>query len=647
MAWDEGLEGTVKEIAGTDLSPLRVLAGPGTGKSFALKRRVERLLESGINPHQILACTFTRTAAADLQRDLQNLGVEGASEITATTLHARCFALLRRQQVLAITGRVTRTLMEFETDFVLADLAGQEFGGKREKQRRLQAFNAAWARMQSEQPGWPTARVDRAFHHALMDWLIFHRAMLVGELVPLALRYLRDNPESQELRRFTHVLVDEYQDLNLAEQTVADLLSTDTHLAVVGDEDQSIYSFKYAHPEGIRDFHLTRPNTFDLTLEVCRRCPTSVVTIANSLIDHNPDRQNRTLQPHRENGEGEIRVVQWRSLNAEVAGLVEYIVGKIADGSFDPGKILVLTPSRQIGYAIRDQLSEAGTSAVSYFTEQATRGNPAHLHECDNQQALTLLRLIADPNDRVALRCWCGFGSNSRNSRAWRSLINICGEANLEPSEALELALNGDLTIPYGRPILERFRLLQDERLQLEGLTGPSLLDALFPEDVDWAIPFRELAMEHSEDGEEEDEYDAATLDQILRTGLTSPEIPEEVDFVRVMSLHKSKGLTADLVVIAGCLEGLIPRAPKADNRAERDAELREQRRLFYVGITRTRRTLVLSSASTLPRATAHRMQVRVVGTNPTLGRTIASRFIHELGPSIPASERGADFLNE
>jgi DNA helicase-2/ATP-dependent DNA helicase PcrA len=111
-------------------------------------------------------------------------------------------------------------------------------------------------------------------------------------------------------------------------------------------------------------------------------------------------------------------------------------------------------------------------------------------------------------------------------------------------------------------------------------------LDALFPEEVDWTIPFRDLAF--SIDADDVD-FDSAQLDHTLRTGLAMPEIPGEADFVRIMSLHKSKGLTADLVIIAGCLDGLVPRALERGSNAARAAYFEQQRRLFYVGITRTR----------------------------------------------------------
>ena len=163
VPWNENITGATLRIAGSLNSPLRVVAGPGTGKTFALIRRVTRLLEEGEIPRRILVSTFTRTASDDLSREIANLGAPGASEIIAGTLHAFCFSLLSRAEVFALTGRIPRPLLSYEERFMLEDLSQLGLGGIRVCQRRLEAFNAAWARLQSEEPGWPDDPGDRNF----------------------------------------------------------------------------------------------------------------------------------------------------------------------------------------------------------------------------------------------------------------------------------------------------------------------------------------------------------------------------------------------------------------------------------------------------------------------------------------------------
>src|SRR6516225_12244820 len=145
------------------------------------------------------------------------------------------------------------------------------------------------------------------FHTALIDWLRFHRALLIGELVPEALRYLRNNPGCDARSAFDHVIVDEYQDLNRAEQDLIQLLSGNRAIAIVGDVDQSIYRFRHANPDGIQDYNARYPETHDEVLNECRRCPKRVIAIADHLISHNhPGIPGPRLRPLPANAAGEI-----------------------------------------------------------------------------------------------------------------------------------------------------------------------------------------------------------------------------------------------------------------------------------------------------------------------------------------------------
>ena len=164
---------------------------------------------------------------------------------------------------------------------------------------------------------------DSLFQDELLRWLRFHQAILIGELVPEALRYIRDNPACPERGEFDHVIVDEYQDLNKAEQVLLDLLSENGSVAAIGDVDQSIYRFRHAHPTGIVEFANTHAGTADKELDECRRCPTRVVAIADHLIRNNhPNGRDPRLVPMPGKSEGEIHIVQWASLDDEAVELV-------------------------------------------------------------------------------------------------------------------------------------------------------------------------------------------------------------------------------------------------------------------------------------------------------------------------------------
>lgn len=151
-------------------------------------------------------CSRGQTAATDLRNSLTALGGDGVDQVRAGTLPSLCFSILSRAEVLPLTERVPRPLLTFEQRVLLEDLKG-EFGGVRRCEEQIEAFAAAWARLQHEAPGWPANADDRRFHEALLGWPRFHRAMLIGEVVPE-----RSHISARIRRRpntlFQHVLVD-------------------------------------------------------------------------------------------------------------------------------------------------------------------------------------------------------------------------------------------------------------------------------------------------------------------------------------------------------------------------------------------------------------------------------------------------------
>lgn len=271
---------------------------------------------------------------------------------------------------------------------------------------------------------------------------------------------------------------------------------------------------------------------------------------------------------------------------------------------------------------------------IFLLTVSSSKRHSTDLDESQAQQTFELLTLLAEAEDRVALRCWCGFGSNSLRSPVWARLRAHCEQTGEAPLAALRRQAAGDLDLPHTNSLVERYRLMEAKIALLRDLRGGDLVDAVLPANEGWAEPLRAIAATiNAED------FNARALRDALRTGITQPELPTDVDYVRLMSLYKSKGLTADLVVVVGCMEGLIPFIDS--DLPQPDRSLEEQRRLFYVAITRPRQTLVLSSATHLPRDLAYRVRVPVRGRRGAHVTTIASRFLTELGPTRPRAIAG------
>jgi DNA helicase II / ATP-dependent DNA helicase PcrA len=639
LAWSDGLIiGTPAYIIAAETnSRVRVVAGPGTGKSYAMKRRVARLLESGVAPNLILPVTFTRVAAQDLHRELVGMGVPGCNALNAHTLHSLALRMLTRNHVLAATGRIPRPLNKFESEAMICDLMAVH-GGKKAVEARRQAYEAAWARLNNQVPGYAPSPEDAAFQHDLLAWLRFHEAMLIGEVIPEIYRYLSTNPGAPERAEFNHILVDEYQDLNKAEQAIIELLSNAADVCIVGDDDQSIYSFKHAHPDGIRDWLVANVGAADLGLVDCQRCPTRVVAMANALIAHNVHRPvPRPLVPLAAKGPGVVNIVQYANLNAEVAGVVATIQQMLATGT-PAGDVLVLAQSRAVGTPIYEALLAGGIPARSEYTE-------SELEKEEAQRTFALLKLFANQDDRVALRWLVGKDGNNFHAAGYRRVRDHCEVTRLSPWQVFSQLSAGVLNLPYTAPIVTAFNALVADLSLLTALPDlASVVDSLFPLGQADTRELREIAVALIT---ADPALEARSLVGELVSAITQPEIPTEVQEVRIMSLHKSKGLSSPVTIIAGCVNGLLPRSPKALlTPLEREHYDEEQRRLFFVGITRVKSdpangkpgTLILTYAQEMPLADAMKAGIAPAYVNYGTAILQASRFIADMAPAAPAA---------
>jgi superfamily I DNA/RNA helicase len=637
MAWNDGLEGPAFDFASSTADLLRALAGPGTGKTHALLRRLTRIIEEGCPPEETLVLTFARTAAVDILNKLLKDGDERMRNVPSKTLHSYCFSILTGQGFLRATGRKPRILLEFEQDYLLKDLEGPFSSNITARRELLQAFVAAWARLQTDTPGQPVEGLDQRFQDALLASLRWHGGMLIGEVVPLALAYLQQNPGAPERVRYRHVLVDEYQDLNRAEQVLVDLLKGEGGLAIIGDDDQSIYrTLKFANPEGIRQFADTHPGTEDVPFTECRRCPQPVVTMAQTLIQRNPGRIRGPLVARAGNDPGQIHNVQWRSIEEEADGMAVFIEHHVRRG-VAPGKVLVLAPSRKIGYAIRDAVRKRMVEIHSFFREEAVEKESA-------QEKLTLLTLLAHPEDRIALRAWIGLGADSAYVGGYRNLMKRAQADNMDVRNILERLDRGEITVPRSGPPLERWRLLQRELARLDPFRGDleRLVDELLPPvPVGQKDELALLRLIANQALAEEPRPLLRDLPDRIRYRIGQPEVPLETTYARVMSFQKSKGLTADLVILAGLVDGAMPRLDDKDSPAERQAQLEEHRRLFFVGMTRSTKILVLSSYSMLPDDIARKITTRVGARVGGSLRVFPSPFLDECGPTLPRAIDG------
>lgn len=556
-----------------------VLAGPGTGKSFNLKKRIEHLLLNGEKPEQIMAVTFTRTAANDLKSDINQINIDGSDRIVASTLHSYCFSILNKQQIIRKNGRVPRVLMDYEKKVMLSDI-DDKYGSVVQKEKVLNDFEAYWATLQSDTPGFCTDN-EKEFEREICSWLVFHKAMLFGEMIIQMYDYLRKNPDCEELNQFNHILVDEYQDLNKAEQMVIELLSIKGNLAVIGDDDQSIYSFKHAHPDGIRTFPGDGRRCEKYTFNVCRRCPKRVVSMASKLISKNDNRVLGDLLPLPDNNQGIVHIIQFNTLNKEIVGVCEIINKEILNGNYNPKDFLILVPYKDTGKEVKKQLEKKGVCAELYSTDP--------FQTLQSKKSFSILKLLCDDTDMVSWRYLIGHHKKGFLSKEYRIIWEYSIANNIDLIEILDALDNGNLKLKKVNTIPQIYSEIKTELLEIRSKIGSnrSLLPDIIGLTEKESFLKRLISDSLTRVGLMEESSVSMWINTIyndINENLKNPNFDED-NHVRIMTLHLSKGLSSKFVIVMNCVQGMM--GPIVNSNKYNIKTLEETRRLFYVAITR------------------------------------------------------------
>jgi superfamily I DNA/RNA helicase len=349
--------------------------------------------------------------------------------------------------------------------------------------------------------------------------------------------------------------------------------------------------------------------------------------LRNALIAHNVDREQRQLA-----------VWQYGSLDEEIAGVSNLVADLIGNREVPAGDILILAQRKVIGNPIFDNLRTAGIPVKSYYQE-------AEIDSSIAQERLALLKLLVNNEDRVALRWLIGLGSNDFRANAYRRIRSHCDHTGMSPWEALNALDEGELRIPHTASLIRRFREIQVELTRLSGIVDlEEFVEEWTPPDEPEVSQLRELALRSLDTCDTRE-----TLLESVIQEISQPEIPLEVAEVRIMSLHKSKGLSSPIVIIAGCVDGVLPIEPNGNlPQAQRRALIEEQRRLFYVGITRVKADpdegkpgrLYLTSSLTWPQRDALGAGASPARMRRGIAHFNASRFLGELGPAAPRPQR-------
>jgi DNA helicase-2/ATP-dependent DNA helicase PcrA len=593
------------------LGPVLVLAGAGTGKTRALIARVAYLIaEIGAKPHGILALTFTNKAAGELQERLADLLGHDETLPWAGTFHSFCARLLREYgNVLGFR----RNFTIYDTDDsqrLLAEIL-REKGIARDElpPAVLQNWISAQKNGREPTPARAGKRDPRRRHvpellERYNELLRQSQAMDFDDLLRLPIELFDANPEilSRVQKRYRHILIDEYQDTNRLQYELGRRLAQKHRsLFAVGDDDQSIYGWRGADLRNILEFEQDFPDATVCRLEQNYRSTEAILRVANDVIACNRARKEKEIWTSLKGGERAILRPCRTDLDEahEVVGEIFHLVRRqrIPWNTF-----AILYRTNAQSRAFEETLL---SQAIPYSLVGAIR----FYERREIKDALSYLRVIVNPSDELSLRRLFGAPSRGigpksiqRLDRAahewqttmWEGLAKTDEVPELTPAAKVRLKATYDLltslrekTSRLSLPdLISEMQLASGLRARLEEEATPEARDRL--ENLDQLIASAQ---------ERHRRNPAMTLDDFLQEIALISDVDDwrdKADAVTLMTLHAAKGLEFPCVFIAGLEEGLFPHERSGDG----ELDIEEERRLFYVGVTRAKEKLYLTYAA-------------------------------------------------
>ncbi len=597
--------------------PLLVLAGAGSGKTRVLTMRIAHLvLDRGVSPSAILAVTFTNKAAGEMRHRIAGLLGAEPRGMWCGTFHSIGARMLRTHA--ALVGRTASYTIYDEDDFLALvrrvmeslnvstrDTAPQAVASVISDAKNRLVSEAEFASLARDK----FTRAVASVYSSLETVLRQNNAATFDDLLTLPVSLLEQHADlrSQYQRRFRHILVDEYQDTNRAQYRFVSLLgSTHGNVTVVGDDDQSIYGWRGADIRNILDFERDFPRAHVIRLETNYRSTPEILQLANAAIAPNSERLGKTLRASRGAGAKPHLLA-----SLDERDEADFIATEIERRHY----ATVGVPYRAVAILYR-------TNAQSRALEEALRrravpyrlvGAVRFYDRREIRDLLAYLKLIANPRDDEAFRRAIGVPKRGLGdmtidalgvsaAAAGRSLLEAAGDesltATIRPAARTPLA---DFARMIGRLSMQSREASVDELLRalVAAIGYEAALRAEGPEGEERVENVAELIAGAAEFVVEEGgEVGLTPLDHYLqRTTLVAgiDSLDPNADAVTLMTLHNAKGLEFRCVFIAGLEEGLFP----TSRAMESESKLEEERRLFYVGITRADDALVLTHART------------------------------------------------
>ncbi|MFQ6058021.1 MAG: ATP-dependent helicase [Anaerolineae bacterium] len=613
----ENLNPAQREAVQTIEGPVLVLAGPGSGKTRVLTHRVAYLIrECGIPPYNIMAVTFTNKAAREMKERLHHLIGRRLGQLTIGTFHATCARILRREA----------QHLGLERSFVIYDDGDQLSLIKQavkeldldDKMYRPTAIQGAIRRAKQELIS-PDAYTPQTYWHEVarrvytryQELLRANNALDFDDLLMATAQLFREHPEVLEKyqRRYLHILVDEFQDTNMAQYELVKLLAGGRRNPfVVADEDQSIYGWRGADFRNIQRFRRDFPEAKIILLEQNYRSTQAILDAARSVIALNTQRTDKRLWTDKKGG---VPLTLFEAYNEQEEA--EYVVSEIqrlvARDGYRPGDCAVMYRTNAQSRALEDAFVRRG---VPYKLVGATR----FYERREIRDILAYLRLIHNPFDQISLERIINVPPRGIGRVTLAQLARWAEKLNVPVYTALQLLKEetgqrkkgaGEPVVPFNtrtQGVLLNFLALLDDLIAArQEKSVPELLDLVLER-----TGYAEYIRDGTEEGEDRwanllelrgvaQEYAGLGPEMGLTTFLEEvalvsdvDNLDERVDAPTLLTLHSAKGLEFPVVFIVGLEEGLLPHSRSMDD----PNQMEEERRLCYVGLTRAKERLYL-----------------------------------------------------
>ncbi len=617
--------------------PLLITAGAGSGKTKVLTCRIAHLLELGVAPYRILAITFTNKAAKEMKERVTNLVGAQADSIWLSTFHSFCAKLLRFE-IDGFHGYTRNfTIYDSSDQLVLVkdclkklNLDDKQFTprsvlGTISSAKNVLMDAKAFAAKASDFYEQKVADVYALYQEKLRE----NNAVDFDDLLFLAVRLLQENEEVREKyqSRFQYILVDEYQDTNHAQYALTKILAARwRNICVVGDADQSIYAWRGADIRNIIDFTRDYPDAASIKLEQNYRSTKTILHAANAVIDNNESRPKKTLWTENPTGN---KIIHYQAQTEHDEA--DYIAGVIYNRheiSHEPyGDMAILFRTNAQSRVLEEKL-------MRYAIPYTMVGGTKFYDRKEIKDVLAYLRLLYNPEDSLSLTRIINVPK--RNIGA-TTMEHVAAYAEAQGISLFE-ALSSTDEIPVtkrAKASLENFAAMIFDLLNdIEGKDVLSLIETVIKQTGYGDMLDKEA--EHDPQGESRKEnvgeflsvakdYMDSNPEGNLQDFLENVALVSDVDDfessdskVTLMTLHAAKGLEFPVVFLTGLDEGLFPHS-----RTLMDpAQVEEERRLAYVGITRAERQLYVTNAVT------RTMYGRISAYMP-------SRFLAEIPPQF------------